>query len=443
MHTQTIELPSRAEGPVDGVRIEFGSTRTRITGVEVVCGGRSVSQLELEPSRVSNDTTVDLSFPSCEAHSPVAHVSFEGALPTIEFVQWREAEGAAANHFGPAMTLAAITLTASGKPGPQQRKPIGKGKGKDGSGGDERPLDRPRDDPDDTDRPRDDSPIDPDEAEPPPEGGTRAQQERRLKRLEETLAIQQPGKARARRFFFDIDYYTLPKMVESDPRLSPGEARARARRIEKLRQSLQDQVERKARRFEKDKFNGFSDPIPDIRFDDLETLQRVSTIIIDAARKSFSDDGQLDYALVENAFEKFAGARLRDIGANGSRNDYAPDSGYYFSFVELAFLAIQKGVDTGFWTKILNVLVASLEIFLRAYPPPTVPGFRQIVARHADGPKTRSIPERTMIEVRARYVNRDVENLKKASVFLAFFALARGKFTDNDIEELRGVIGAN
>lgn len=105
---------------------------------------------------------------------------------------------------------------------------------------------------------------------------------------------------------------------------------------------------------------------------DLVCLEELSAWFLDIVRRQptlVDANGTILLAPFEEAFELFAAGALRFAPQDDGVFACQPSSSNYLQFAELGFLAHECGFDVADWLPLLNVLVRSQEIFLRAYAP--------------------------------------------------------------------------
>ena len=251
--------------------------------------------------------------------------------------------------------------------------------------------------------------------------------------------LQDPAKLRQRQFFYEIDFQTYGDVAASAPSLPSAVGQARTQKIEHLRNYLQSRVQRRAMAL----LGSLENPLPAHSvYTDRDNLRQVSALLRSMAERYFTVNGVLDMVALEEAFEQFAGARLRDGGVDGKASYYEPDSGLYFSFSEFAFVAVECGVDVCFWGRLVRAMVRSLEIFLRSYLNNTVVSTFLIASRIRPGPETREITNEELAEIRERYQPYTLGQLLRASSYLAYWAMRETRFTDQEVPAFRDWVSA-
>jgi hypothetical protein len=166
-------------------------------------------------------------------------------------------------------------------------------------------------------------------------------------------------------FFKEYDGRFLPSDIDNNPDMTAEQKQQRKSAVGNMIPIL---VGRRDQRATAARAGQTPDPAtmpkPTTR-DDVEHLSDGQLALM---RECFSDGaGGIDYASLQECFERFANGELRNPAKPGERE---PDGGFYFLFAEFAFLAVAMSVNGGEWSKLLRTFVKTQEIFMNTYRPP-------------------------------------------------------------------------
>lgn len=171
------------------------------------------------------------------------------------------------------------------------------------------------------------------------------------------------------RFFTDMDARTHAYLIANapDPLLS-GMADTVGTWTSRIGQRLADRIQRRTQHVAP----GPATVEPLLDAGDRGYLVLLSRWFLDIIRRHawlVDANGAIQLAAFESAFELFASGALRFEPAGDGAVACQPSSSNYLHFAEFGILAYEYGVDAQDWFPLLNVLVRSQEIYLRAYAP--------------------------------------------------------------------------
>jgi hypothetical protein len=168
-------------------------------------------------------------------------------------------------------------------------------------------------------------------------------------------------------FFLDLDSHTNPALLANaeKPPIPPEEQTRRNGIVRPMEKLLVLRVLARAEQFCRD-----SSVVKDLQRSAKSDTAYISDLLLGFFKTHFRESSPISINIDEawRAFQCFANGELRVTDSTKVWNGQ-PDGSYEFCFAEFAFMAIELGVDLPEWTALLPVLVASQEIFARAYRP--------------------------------------------------------------------------
>lgn len=190
-----------------------------------------------------------------------------------------------------------------------------------------------------------------------------------LFRVRRRLISAEPDALRRRLmgYFYELDYETHPAVLSIATHVTQHEAERRTEIVEQLQRDLYERVRRRGTGFDP------LGPVPaDLPCCDLGHVRYVSDLLLGLFKRHFSTtSGALELDLIDLAFERFSCGEI--VVRKGSRKYHGePDSANYFLFAELAFVAIELGIDPWAWQLLLPTFVRTQQLYLDRYRPDTL-----------------------------------------------------------------------